>query len=536
MKFNKKILLSILSLILLLTQPVLGANITVSDNVTINLSGLGRSFTLLTTSEALDQIEVNTAATAFTITTNLSTGIVAIKSDNGIDMLTGIAGAGTSASQSCNNTSTLTIQASLSTTYTIVVTPTGALCSPTTQPPSTGGGGIGSLGNLQSQSTSLSSDKVLAGSQDENAALALAGLLRVDPVFASAYGSLSEVGKKNVINKIKIKAQKGGILEASHKAKIVNDTIRESLKGILKDYQSIGNNKLEGVYKIVFLMKKTKILPSQEIPEGKTLSKDDRNQLTRETNKLSLFKVSLYTNTKTKEVHFKYLFAQNSRVDFGFASSLAMVVAKKECDSGTYDYKKCIDAAKTNGFIDEKKSKTASVNATQVYKMLIKSMGVTLVSEDNIETLKSYCSNSNTFDVGESNAEFSSLSNALGFVRPMPIVNSKGKTLVPSASSVRNSFVLNYCTYKKELLNSSAEMSTTYFTAQKIGLPVFIKKLLNDKGEEVLDKKGKPIMVPDVASYNKSMTRGNAVSLASTALDKAAVMRGQTSIGGDNGF
>mgnify|MGYP001564923510 CR=1 FL=1 len=143
---NLKKILSIFSIVLVGvlsgSSLVFAQNVTVSQDVTIYLSDIGRSFTLSSATNALDQLAVT--GTTFAITTNLSTGTVVVRSTEGLN----IGGANNSlglALTSCNSAgSVLTIQATATAAVVVTVTPptTGTLiCSPPQTPVTSTGTG-----------------------------------------------------------------------------------------------------------------------------------------------------------------------------------------------------------------------------------------------------------------------------------------------------------------------------------------------------------------------------------------------------------
>lgn len=155
MIIKKRIILFILSLALLLVPSALFAqNVVVSEDFQVSLPGIGRTFTILNTSDALNELVVNTAGNAFTITTNLSTGTVKVKSTEGVDIgRSNNTPLGLVLTSCDSGGSLLTVQANATLAVVVTITPPTVepiICSAAsitgTQQQSTGTGSAGSIG------------------------------------------------------------------------------------------------------------------------------------------------------------------------------------------------------------------------------------------------------------------------------------------------------------------------------------------------------------------------------------------------------
>lgn len=98
-------------------------NVTVADETAIYLEGVGRTVYLLTSSNALDEVRVNAGGLSFTITTNLTSGTVKVRSNEGLNMGDTYNTLGTVLTSCDQNGSILTVQANINSVVTVTVTP-----------------------------------------------------------------------------------------------------------------------------------------------------------------------------------------------------------------------------------------------------------------------------------------------------------------------------------------------------------------------------------------------------------------------------
>lgn len=115
------------------------ANVTVSQDVQIYLSGINKYFTLQSTSNALNQIQIDSTGSSFTVTTHASTGTVNILSPDKLDMGGQYNNGNIPITLCDSNSSVLEIHANGVQAIAITVTPSAtAVCA------AGGGGGGGS--------------------------------------------------------------------------------------------------------------------------------------------------------------------------------------------------------------------------------------------------------------------------------------------------------------------------------------------------------------------------------------------------------
>lgn len=146
----KKIIFSVLFGVFLPVTLLSAADITVSDDVMINLSGLSRILHILNTSNALNEFTVDNVGNSLSVVLAAGSGSVTIKSTEGLN-LGGTNNDANIALSSCNSEgSTLIIPALSSSTRTVLIAPNNTICYS-----ASGGGGGSGGGSGVSTATSI---------------------------------------------------------------------------------------------------------------------------------------------------------------------------------------------------------------------------------------------------------------------------------------------------------------------------------------------------------------------------------------------
>ena len=161
MTVKKIVLVTVLGIIVPVSL-VFAQNITVSQDVTISLTGIGRYLQLLSTSSALNQFTINDAGTTLTVVLVAGSGSVTIASTEGLDMGGSNNDANIALSQCNSSGSKLIITADSATTKTVVITPNNTICSSSSAVSASGGPG-GDTSSSQQAGVSTSSQTPDAG-------------------------------------------------------------------------------------------------------------------------------------------------------------------------------------------------------------------------------------------------------------------------------------------------------------------------------------------------------------------------------------